>query len=84
MHLLVPGAYQPRLRLRHRLPRVSMHLLMPGAYRPMPGEPSPGPRQSQYTVWCWVLIDRHLYKPRHNAAYSTVVATGDSRTPTRQ
>ena len=48
----------PRLRLRHRLPRVSMHLLMPGAYRPMPGEPSPGPRQSQYTVWCWVLIDR--------------------------
>ena len=48
----------PRLRLRHRLPRVSMHLLMPGAYRPMPGEPSPGPRQSQYTVWCWVLIDQ--------------------------
>lgn len=60
MHLLVPGAYQPRLRLRHRLPRVSMHLLMPGAYRPMPGEPSPGPRQSQYTVWCWVLIDFNL------------------------
>ena len=27
---------------------------------------------------------RHLYKPHHNAAYSTVVATGDSRTPTRQ
>ena len=39
---------------------------------------------SQYTVWCWVLIDSHLYKPHHNAAYSTVVATGDSRTPTRQ
>ena len=40
--------------------------------------------RSQYTVWCWVLIDSHLYKPHHNAAYSTVVATGDSRTPTRQ
>lgn len=39
---------------------------------------------SQYTVWCWVLIDSHLYKPHHNAAYSTVVATGDSRTLTRQ
>ena len=35
MHLLVPGAYRPRLEAQGKegTGRVSMHLLVPGAYR---------------------------------------------------
>ena len=89
--------------------KVSIHRVVLGAYRRQETSYSTVlALTSQYTVWCWVLIDLlhsrarvsslvvsihrvvlvlidgHLYKPRHNAAYSTVVATGDSRTPTRQ
>ena len=40
--------------------------------------------KSQCTFWCRVLTDCRLCKPRRSTVYSTVTATGDSRTPTRQ
>ena len=59
IHRVVLGAYRPGFPDREiRGWVVSIHRVVLGAYRPRAaGEDIRGRNESQYTVWCWVLID---------------------------